>query len=276
MARRYFALLLASALLCAPARAETPARPAAKPVTVPFEMLKSGHMAVQVKVNGKGPYRLIFDTGAPITLVNNKLAKEAGLLSGMPRPAFTLFGSMGEVKIKSLEVGGQRAEGVAAVVMDHPLVELMAKKLGPLHGIVGFPFFARFKMTLDYEAKTVTFVPSGYKPPDVMKAMMNAMLSAGPGKKVLAPAGQWGLVAHKDKGDEEAGVTVKSVLPGSPADRAGLKAGDRLLTLDGRWTDSLPDLFHAAGSVKPGTTVPVKVRRAGKEVELKVTPAAGL
>jgi hypothetical protein len=272
MLRRYAAFLLGVVLPAAPARAEGPP----KPVTVPFEILKSGHMAVQVKVNGKGPYRLIFDTGAPITLVNNKLAKEAGLLKGMPRPAFTFFGSMGEVKIKAMEVGGQKAEGVAAVVMDHPLVEAMSKKLGPIHGIVGFPFFARFKMTLDYEAKTVTFVPSGYKPPDVMKAMMNAMLSGGGDKKVLAPAGQWGLVAHKAKGDEEAGVTLKSVLPGGPADRAGLKAGDRLLTLDGRWTDSLPDLYHAAGAVKPGTAVPVKVLRAGKEIELKVTPAAGL
>jgi hypothetical protein len=276
MLRRSIALVLGVGLLAAPARAGSPAKPAGKPVTVPFEILKSGHMAVQVKVNGKGPYRLIFDTGAPITLVNNKLAKEAGLLKGVPRPAFTLFGAMGDVKIKSLEVGGQKAEDVAAVVMDHPLVELMAKKLGPIYGIVGFPFFARFKMTLDYEAKTMTFVPSGYKPPDVMKAMMNALLSGGPGKKVLAPAGQWGLVAHKDADDEEAGVTVKSVLPGSPAERAGLRAGDRLLTLDGRWTDSLADLYHAAGSVKPGTAVPVKVRRAGKEVELKVTPAAGL
>src|SRR5262245_30565429 len=74
-------------------------------VAVPFELLKSGHMAVQVKVNGKGPYRLIFDTGAPITLVNNKVAKAAGLLKNVQSPFFALFGSMGEVKIKDLQVG---------------------------------------------------------------------------------------------------------------------------------------------------------------------------
>ena len=34
-------------------------------------------MVVNVKINGKGPYRLIFDTGAPFTLINNKIAKEA-------------------------------------------------------------------------------------------------------------------------------------------------------------------------------------------------------
>ena len=51
-------------------------------------------------------------------------------------------------------------------------------------------------------------------------------------------------------------MTIKEVLPGSPAAAAGLKVGDRLLTLDGRWTDSLADLYTAAGYVKPGETVP--------------------
>src|SRR5207248_8221 len=108
--------------------------PAAKPVTVAFDLLKTGHMTVMVKVNGKGPYRLIFDTGAPITLLNNKIAREAGLLKGMPPPLFSLFGSVGDVKVKSLEVGvgGQKAEDVAAVVMDHPTVEAISKAFGPI------------------------------------------------------------------------------------------------------------------------------------------------
>src|SRR5262249_6399257 len=156
---------------------------------------------------------------------------------------------------------------------DHPTVELIGQKLGtPIYGLVGFPFFARFKMTLDYQAKTMTLAPSTYKPPDVLAGMTQAILS-GSAPKVLAPAGQWGLEAAKEIGDEADGIDIKSVVAGSAADKAGLKRGDRLLTLDGRWTDSLPDLYEAAGHVRPGTTVKVKVKRAGKEVELKVTPA---
>jgi hypothetical protein len=254
-----------------------PAKAADKPVVVPFELLKTGHMTVMVKINGKGPYKLIFDTGAPITLLNNKIAKEAGLLKDMPRPAFALFGSMGEVKVRALEVGEQLAENVAAVVMDHPTVEAISRAFGPIDGIVGFPFFARYKMTLDYQAKTVTFVPSGFKPPDVMKGLMSAMMGdSGSEPKVVAPAAQWGILAHKEAGDDEAGVTVQEVLAGSAAAAAGVKAGDRLLTLDGRWTDSLVDLYTAASYVKAGTTVALVVRRGGKEVELKVKPAAGL
>ena len=55
-----------------------------------------------------------------------------------------------------------------------------------------------------------------------------------------------------------------------------MKAGDRLLTLDGRWTDTLVDLYTAAGYVKPGATVAVVVKRDGKEITLKVKPGAGL
>ena len=51
--------------------------------------------------------------------------------------------------------------------------------------------------------------------------------------------------------------------------------GDRLLTLDGRWTDSLPDLYEAAGHARPGAAAVLKVKRGGKELELKVTPLKG-
>jgi hypothetical protein len=280
-------LLFAPALLVvltAPAVYADPLKPVApaKPVVVPFELLPSGHMAVMAKVNGVGPYRLIFDTGAPITLLDNKVADAAGLLKDVPTPLFSLFGSRGEVKVKELQVGDAAAPDLTAIVMDHPTVRAISdafeKQLGgPIDGIVGFPFFARFRVTLDYQAKTVTLLPNGYKPPDVMNAMMTAILASGSDEpKVLAPAAEWGIIAAKDAKDEQAGVDVKTVLAGSPAEAAGMKAGDRLLTIDGRWTDTLVDLYAAAGYVKPGAAVPVVIQRDGKEKTLQVKPVSGL
>jgi hypothetical protein len=268
-----FSTLLLGALVVA-THADPKAAP--KPVTVPFELLKSGHMAVQVKVNGKGPYLLIFDTGAPISLLTSRVGKEAKLVSGKNSGFFPGFGTVGEAKIKTLQVGDQKVEDVGAIVMDHPTVDALGRALGKkLDGIVGFPFFARFKMTLDYEKKTMTLVPSGYKPQDVMAAMTTLLFQGSP-KKTLAPAAQWGVLATKEVGDEADGVDVTSVVPGSAADRAGVKRGDRLLTLDGRWTDNLHDLYEAASFVKPGTTVVVRVKRGEKELDLKVTPAKGM
>jgi hypothetical protein len=278
MRHALLAILAIALLNCPTARAEE--KKPAKAVTVPFELLKSGHMAVQVKVNGKGPFTLIFDTGAPMSLVNNKLAKSAGLLKDMPAPLFPIFGAMGEAKIKTLDVGGAKESDVPAIVMDHPTVEQISKFLGKeISGLVGFPFFARFKMTIDYKAKTMTLTPSGYKPPDVMKAMNAAIMGVVLSKeqtKHLAPAAQWGVVAGKEIGDDKDGVDVKEVVAGSAADKAGLKRGDRLLTLDGRWTDSLADLYDAAGYVKAGTTVKVRIQRGGKEMDLEVTPTKGM
>lgn len=258
---------------------------APKPQTVKFDLVTSGHFIVQVKLNGKGPYNLIFDTGAPTSLITPKIAREAGLLKdAKDRPLLPLFGMMGQVKIKDFQIGAVKAEGVSAMIMEHPTVaefsKAFQKKYGSIEGIVGFPFFARYKMTVDYAAKEMTFVPSGYVPGDVMQDLMQRVMSSfgasKPEPRIAAPAGLWGLQLAKDGSDDEAGVDVKDVLAGGPAAAAGLKAGDRVLTIDGRWTDTLPDAYLAASFVKPGDKAVVLVKRGGKDVKLTVTPKPGL
>ncbi|MFM7152114.1 MAG: PDZ domain-containing protein [Gemmataceae bacterium] len=245
-------------------------------VTVPFELLKSGHMAVSVRVNGKGPYLLIFDTGAPTSLLNSRVAREANLNTSGGSTLLPIFGPFGEAKIKTLEVGNQKAENISCIVMDHPTVELIAQKLGKkIDGIVGFPFFSRFRLTLDYQNRTMTLQPSGYKPQDVMAAMTSVMIS-GAGKKTLTSAAQWGIQVAKDADDEKDGINIRSVVRGSAAEKAGLKPGDRLLTLDGRWIDTIEDLYEAAVHVKPGRTTPVTFERGGQTQKIMVTPEAGL
>jgi membrane-associated protease RseP (regulator of RpoE activity) len=277
MKRTLLAVPVLGLCLGLPLAAEQPDKD--KPSVVPFELLATKHMAVRIKLNGKGPYRVVFDTGAPVTVLNNRIARDSGLVpKDRPKPQ-GLLGMLTptQVRIKSLEVGQLKAADVPAVVMDHPTVDAMHQAFGEIEGIVGFPFFARYRMTLDYQAKQLTFVPNGYQPGDVMQnLMMSLMMKPKDEARVLGAAGLWGLVVHKGPDDEEAGVTVKEVHAGGPAARAGLKAGDRLLTVDGRWTDSVLDCYAAAGQVKPGTAATVVLRRDGKEQTLTVTPAQGL
>src|SRR5947209_7748088 len=167
--------LIVPLLLALPVSAEMP-----KVVTVPFEMLQadkliSGHLAVQVRINGKGPYRLVFDTGAPVILLSTRVGKEAGLIG--PKGNAKANGLLpGQVKVGKLEVGGVVAEDLQAMVFDHPTVKAIAEIFGPVDGIVGFPFFARYRTAIDYQAKTLTFAPSGYKPGDVIQKLMTTML----------------------------------------------------------------------------------------------------
>jgi hypothetical protein len=252
----------------------------AKKIVVPFEVIKTQHMVVSVKVNGKGPYRLVFDTGAPDSLVSRKLAKEADLFAkDTKKPLLPLFGMMGQVKIREIELGDLKAEGISATVMDHPTVKAISSVVGPLEGILGFTFYARFKMSIDYEKKLITFEPNEYVPSNAMETMverMTAPKSVREAARILAPSGILGLKVEKMKDDESAGVTVKEVMPGTPAASAGIKEGDRLLTLDGRWTDSVADAYAAAAELRPGASATAQVLRGKEKLTLKVTIRAGL
>jgi len=261
-------------VLCLPVRAD---EAKSKPIKVPIEVLKTKHLAIQVKINGKGPYRMIFDTGAPVTLVSSKVAKDSEMLpKDAKAPPLALFGAMGQFPIQTLEVGGAKADKVPAMVMDHPAVTALSQALGPLEGIVGFPFFARYTMTLDYEKKELTLVPNGYEPADIMQTLMATIVGGKNAEaNVLAPASVWGVVVQKEEKDEDAGVTVSQVRAGSAAAAAGLKAGDRVLTIDGRWTESVLDCYLATAGVKPGAAAPVAIRREGKEIKLTIKPRSG-
>jgi hypothetical protein len=280
--RTTFALALLAVIPALVASQEPPAKGTgekAEKLVVPFELLDSRHMAVQVKLNGKGPYRLIFDTGAPMNLVSSRAAKESGMLDPKKKGSTGLFGSMGQKKIQSLEIGGAKVENTSGQVLDHPYVEALGEALGPLDGIVGFPFFARYKTTIDYQKKEMTLVPNGYVPGDAMEAMMAKMMAAqnaGKDPRIVGPAALFGFAVDKPKGDDDAGVAVVDVLSDGAAAKAGLKAGDRLLTLDGRWTDTVGDTFQAASLVRVGRDVVLVVERGGKEVRFTVRPVRGV
>lgn len=262
--------LLSLLLLPPQAPANAPA-----PVTVPFEIIASKHMAVNIKVNGKGPYRVIFDTGAPITLLTGKVAQEAGIVKKKAGALF--FGMQGMHKVPEFELGGLKARNVQVVVMDHPTVKAISEVVGPIEGIVGFPFFAKFQTAINYKDKTLTMTPTNYEPGDVMNSLMTGMMGGAKERKVtLSPTTLWGLTVGKESSDEEDGVEVVHVFRGGVAEQAGLKTGDRILTLDHAWTDSVEDLYRAATWVKPGRAVKLKVRREGQEKVLDVTPPAGL
>jgi PDZ domain/Aspartyl protease len=279
--------LVVAALVIVGSSAPAPAAEPA-PVSVPFEILKkgeilSGHMAVEAKINGKGPFRLIFDTGAPVNMFSVRIAKEADLLGPkIKRPKnVSPLSAAQQVLIDKMELGGLVVADQPAIIMDHPTILAMAEMFGPIDGLVGFPLFARHRTTIDYQARKITFAPNSFEPSDVVHNVLTLLLSRMPGAKeqpvkILAPAAQWGLrLDDKKADDDEPGLTVSAVLPESAAARAGLKVGDRLLTIDGRWTDSANDCYRAAEAIKPGQTVDVTVRRAGKQLTLAVRPAAG-
>jgi serine protease Do len=69
------------------------------------------------------------------------------------------------------------------------------------------------------------------------------------------------------------GVTVSSVVAGSPADQAGLKVGDTITTIDGHKVTKGAELVADIASRKPGVKVAVGFLRNGKQQDTSVTIA---
>jgi serine protease Do len=67
------------------------------------------------------------------------------------------------------------------------------------------------------------------------------------------------------------GVLVQEITPGGPAEKAGLKAGDIITTLDGRSIKDGDDLVNEIASRRPGSSIRLGLLREGKQTDATVT-----
>ncbi|HEX3144291.1 MAG TPA: M20/M25/M40 family metallo-hydrolase [Pyrinomonadaceae bacterium] len=72
--------------------------------------------------------------------------------------------------------------------------------------------------------------------------------------------------------DANDGLKLDGVRDDSPASRAGLKAGDKVVKLAGRDVKNVYDYTYALGEMKPGQEYEVEVMRDGQRLKMKITP----
>jgi aminopeptidase N len=104
----------------------------------------------------------------------------------------------------------------------------------------------------------ITFVPEG-------AAEVAARTPANAGRRRVT----FGSIPDFQR--ESGGVLLTGVLPGSPAEKAGLTKGDVIVEFGGSPVDNLLDYSEAMKRFAPGDEVVVKVRRGDKELAVKVT-----
>ena len=68
------------------------------------------------------------------------------------------------------------------------------------------------------------------------------------------------------------GMLLDAVREDSPASKAGLKAGDKIVKLAGREIKSVYDYTYALGEMKPDQEYEVEVARGGERLKMKLTP----
>ncbi len=74
--------------------------------------------------------------------------------------------------------------------------------------------------------------------------------------------------------EDPRGMRISGVSPGSPAESAGIKAGDILVSFDGKAVPNIEALQEVLTAAKAGVAVKVVVLRGDQRLELSLTPAA--
>lgn len=285
MRRRPAAAVLLCGLVAAPLCAADPPA-AAKPDTakrydVPYKLTDTKHVMVRMKVNGKGPFNMILDTGAPAVFLAKAAAKKAGVEAD----------NKGWAKLDSLELeGGLKVPGMKVRVEDPFQLQGM-NRMGlmgvELHGMIGYTLLAKYRVEYDFTADKLGFEPIDFTPPDLepidkggagsgeFDAMvgLTKMLSSFFGKPNYdtVPRGFVGL-EFEEKGGA---VVVKKVLAGSPAAKAGIKPGDAIESVKNVTVDDARDLARALAKAGVGQKLQVKVKRGDASEELTVELGRG-
>lgn len=74
--------------------------------------------------------------------------------------------------------------------------------------------------------------------------------------------------------EENKGVLLAGVVPGSPAEKAGLKSGDRIVAVMGKRVNNIEELTQLYDQMEPGKPVEFTVVRNGQEMKIEVVPVA--
>jgi len=266
---------------------------------VPYRLTDTNHFLVRARINGKGPFNFLVDSGAPALFIATETARKVGLKSDQAK----FWTPIDQLDLE----GGARLVGIKARVEDpFQLVGMNALGLpgASIDGILGFTVLARFRLEIDLTRDRMIWTRLDYEPHDPPGPNQNAsrkgsttagtqvMNAIGPLAKGLAllmgkqpeeqyqPRGFLGLEWSERITLGRRYVLVQGVLDGSPAARGGVHPGDRIIRLDDRAIEGLGDIHTALAKVRSGSSVSIVISRGPEsdshELRLAFTAGEGL
>jgi membrane-associated protease RseP (regulator of RpoE activity) len=238
------------------AKARTPGPGGAR---VRMEML-GGQALVDGSVEGGAKGSFILDTGAWISFVPSDVGRQ---IVGLKRvPGVPFVGADGRV----LEAEAVRARSLAigAARVDRPILLYVTSggEKDPVgltlasgeRGVLGANVLRRFRVTLDYPRSELVLEPRE-RGGDALPADDEGLAEFG----LVGP----GIVLRA----AERGFTVRNVVAESPAARAGVRPGDRVVAIDDRTLSGLA-LPEAQRLFSGPTGSAVRVQLEGRTVRL--------
>ncbi|ELM3658096.1 Do family serine endopeptidase [Edwardsiella piscicida] len=175
----------------------------------------------------------------------------AGIVSALGRSGLNLEGPENFIQTDAAINSGN--SGGALVNLKGELIGINTAILAPAGGNIGIGFA----------------IPS-----NMARSLSDQLIKYGEVKRgVLGIRGRdmTADLANAFKLDSPRGTFVNEVLPKSAAARAGIRAGDVLISLNGTPITSFAELRAKVGSVAPGTALQIGLLRNGKPMNVTVT-----
>ncbi|NBR05404.1 MAG: PDZ domain-containing protein [Planctomycetes bacterium] len=254
----------------------------AMPLEIPTRVTKSSHLVVRVKINNKGPFNFIVDTGAPVTFFAAEPGKSLGL-----KPDENGWCILDKFLIE----GGLLSENLR-VKLETPfqLVGMNGMALGGLemHGLIGYDLLAKHKIEIDVAKETMIWTPLDFKPRfplgvsgknsgsglDTLGAFMKAVGTFTGKKQDSPPAlrGALGMIINPDSKP----LTIIDVQKDSPAYKVNIQRDDLILKFNGSEVTSLDELSKMYRTTPEGKKIHIEIMRKKQIIALELTPGKGL
>jgi predicted aspartyl protease len=219
-----------------------------------IKLLPSGHQSLELEVLTSDGKRMTMalDTGnAFYATTHRDVLERVGLWDGTKTPKFTRssYVASGEVatwykRMKDVKIFGIPVSESVWSIIDLP------SSSAESDGTIGFGFLKNFNITIDFERRRI-------------------WMENFTGKLSEAAVADIGVIALVDPSVQRA--RVARVAPASPADKAGIKRGDMILSIDG--ADELNLGFRKLNRMfegEKGSKVKLVLSRSGNLMRLEV------
>jgi len=107
------------------------------------------------------------------------------------------------------------------------------------------------------------------------QAMPEPQRAAQEARDFMVLAGRGAEIGVEVSQGKDSGVVVDDVRPDSPAEKAGVKRSDVIVTFDGERVRSVRQFSRLVQETPPGRTVKATLLRDGKQQDVQITPREG-
>ncbi|MFD0795280.1 aspartyl protease family protein [Mucilaginibacter litoreus] len=131
-----------------------------KRVNIPFKLMRN-MVIITLRINNKGPYNFILDTGVGVMIVTDHTITDS---INIPNRRTIKLGGMGEgdafeaivTQPLDIQIPGLTSKGVPAAILKKDIFNLSGYVGMPVHGLIGYDFFSALAVKINFSDSLIT------------------------------------------------------------------------------------------------------------------------